>query len=271
MSFKSIRDYFDSNELHVETPRRCNNCLNCTDCSFQGQQLSLREQYEYEIMSKNVTFDEENHVFRVKYPFLQDPSILTNNFNQVTKIATREEKNLCKEGLMEEFNKEFNNMIQYGALVELSKDCMTAWKGPVHYISLQHILKPESPTTPIRIVSNSSLSDRNGNSLNSILMKGPNALSDQRDVVSRWRTYESALSTDLTKAYFAMKTGELELHVRRVVWRYGKTQEDWKHFGYATVSFGDKPAGVFLEIVINQAADKFQKIDPQAANKMVLT
>ena len=99
-------------------------------------------------------------------------------------------------------------------------------------------------------------------------MKGPNALSDQRDVVSRWRTYESALSTDLTKAYFAMKTGELELHVRRVVWRYGKTQEDWKHFGYATVSFGDKPAGVFLEIVINQAADKFQKIDPQAANKI---
>ena len=141
---------------------------------------------------------------------------------------------------------------------------MAAWTGPVNYISLQHIVKPESPTTSVRIVSNSSLSDRNGNSLNSIMMKGPNALSDQRDVVSRWRTYESALSSDLTKAYFAMKTGELELHVRRVVWRYGKTNEDWKHFGYATVSFGDKPAGVYLEIVINKAADRFQKIDLEA-------
>ena len=42
---------------------------------------------------------------------------------------------------MEEFNKGFNNMIQHGALVELSKVCMAAWKGPVHYISLQYILK----------------------------------------------------------------------------------------------------------------------------------
>ena len=124
LSFKSIHDYFDSNELHVETPRRCNNCLNCSDCSSQGQQLSLREQYEYEIMSNNVTFDEDNHVFRVKYPYLQDLSILPNNFNQVTKIAARKEKKLCKDGLMEAFNKEFHNMIQYSALVELSGDCM---------------------------------------------------------------------------------------------------------------------------------------------------
>ena len=140
---------------------------------------------------------------------------------------------------MQDFNKEFDNMIRHGALVELSKECMKSWTGPVHYTSLQHVLKPESPTTPVRIVSNSSLPDRNGNSLYSIMRKGPNSLSDQRDVVSRWRTYESALSTDLTKAYFAMKTGELELHTRRVVWRYGKTEDDWRHFGYATVSFGD--------------------------------
>ena len=66
-----------------------------------------------------------------------------------------------------------------------------------------------------------------------------------------------------------MKTGELELHTRRVVWRYGKTDEDWRHFGYATVSFGDKPAGVYLEIVIQQAAEKFRSIDPQTANKII--
>ena len=65
-----------------------------------------------------------------------------------------------------------------------------------------------------------------------------------------------------------MKTGELELHTRRVVWRYGKTEEGWRHFGYATVSFGDKPARVYLEIFIRQAADMFQRIDPEAAKKI---
>ena len=41
--------------------------------------MSLREQYEYEVMQENVTYDEPQKVIRVKYPFLEDPSILTNN------------------------------------------------------------------------------------------------------------------------------------------------------------------------------------------------
>ena len=231
--------------------------------------MSLREQHEYRIMEQNVTYDDVEKVFRVKYPFLEDPSILSNNVRQAVKIAEREERKLNKEHLMDEFNEEFEKMISHGALVELSPDRMESWAGPVHYVSLQHVLKPESTTTPLRIVTNSSLSDRNGNSLNSILMKGPNALSDQRDVVSRFRSYESSLSTDFTKAYFTMRTGELELHVRRVVWRYGKSDEEWRHFGYNTVSFGDKPAGVFLNIVINQAAEKFKEIDPLVAQKII--
>jgi hypothetical protein len=37
LSFKSIREYFDANELNVEAPRRCNNCMNCSDCSFRNE------------------------------------------------------------------------------------------------------------------------------------------------------------------------------------------------------------------------------------------
>ena len=99
-------------------------------------------------------------------------------------------------------------------------------------------------------------------------MKGPNALSDQRSVVSQWRCYEKAISSDVTKAYYAMKTGELEKHIRRVVWRYGKVAEDWRYFAFQTVSFGDKPAGVFLDIVLKKVASQFSHIDPLAAEKI---
>jgi hypothetical protein len=150
----------------------------------------------------------------------------------------------------------------------LKEDAKRSWTGPVHYVSLQHVLKPELTTTPLRIVTNSSLSDRNGNSLNAILIKGPNALSDQRDVITRWRNYEVALTSDLTKAYYTMKTGELEMHVRRVVWRYGRTDEKWRVFGFRTISFGDKPAGVFLDIVIKRVARMHNDIDPEAARKI---
>ena len=268
LSFKSVRDYFDSNELQVEAPRRCNSCMNCKECVYQGHKMSLVEQFEYNVMKNNVVYDEVEKVYRVTYPFTEDPSILSNNFHQAAKIPEREEKKLVKENLLEEFNKEFDKMIAFGALVELSREEMNSWKGPVHWISLQHVRKPESPTTPLRIVSNSSLSDRNGNSVNSITMKGPNPMNDQREVVSTWRCYDEALSSDLTKAYFSMKTGELEMHIRRVVWRYGKTGENWRHFGYCTVSFGDKPAAVFLDLVIKEAASRFKHIDPLAAEKI---
>ena len=46
--------------------------------------------------------------------------------------------------------------------------------------------------------------------MNGILMKGHDTLSDQWDVLTRWRTYEKALCSDVTKAYYSLKTGELE-------------------------------------------------------------
>ena len=99
-------------------------------------------------------------------------------------------------------------------------------------------------------------------------MKGPNILSNQFEVLTRWRSYDTAMNADLTKAYYSMKTGELEKHVRRVVWRFGDTSKEWRYFAFQTVSFGDKPAGVYLDIVINKTADHFRKIDPEAALKI---
>ena len=99
-------------------------------------------------------------------------------------------------------------------------------------------------------------------------MKGHDTLSDQWDVLTRWRTYEKALCSDVTKAYYSLKTGELEKHVRRVCWRYGNSNEEWRIFGFNTVSFGDRPAAAFLEIAIRRTASLNQHIDPLAATRI---
>merc|ERR1719494_1692594 len=104
---------------------------------------------EYKLMEDCVTYDDVERVFRISYPFTEDPSILTNNFRQVVKIGEREERKLAKEGLIEAFNQEFDKMIEFGALIELEEDTKRSWTGPVHYVSLQHVLKPESTTTPL--------------------------------------------------------------------------------------------------------------------------
>jgi len=230
--------------------------------------LSLKEQYESQVIESKISYDQTLNHFVVSYPFTHDPSILPNNKGQVIKIAEREEKRLSKSNLLDAFNKEFCKMIAHGALVELQDAELKQWDGPTHYVWLQHVLNEDSPTTPLRIVTNSSLSDRKGISLNGILMKGHDTLSDQWDVLTRWRSYEQALCSDVTKAYYALKTGELEKHVRRVCWRYGSSAEKWHTYGFNTVSFGDRPAASFLEIAIRRTAEMNRSIDPLASTRI---
>ena len=267
-SIKPVYEYFESDNMGVIPPRRCGNCRNCKECSFQVHTLSLKEQYESQVIGSKINYDQTLKQFVVSYPFTHDPSILPNNKGQVIKIAEREEKRLTKSNLLEAFNREFDKMIALEALVELQDAELKLWDGPVHYVSLQHVLNEDSHTTPLRIVTNSSLSDRKGISLNGILMKGHDTLSDQWDVLTRWRSYEKALCSDVTKAYYALKTGELEKHVRRVCWRHGNPAGKWCTYGFNTVSFGDRPAASFLEIAIRRTAEMNQPIDPLAATRI---
>ena len=268
VSVRPVYEYLECDDMGVEPPRRCGKCRKCKDCAFMGRMLSQLAQYESQVMESKIVYDAVAKVFRVKYPFTQDPQCLPENRGQVIKIAQREENRLLRTGLLDSFNQEFDKMLQHGALEEIFEDELSRWAGPKHYVSLQHVINEDSATTPLRIVTNSSLSDRKGLSLNSILMKGHESLSDQWDVLTRWRTYETALCTDVTKAYYTIKTGELEKHVRMVVWRYGDQTKPWRVFGFCTVSFGDKPAATFLEIAIRRTAEMNQQIDPVAAARI---
>ena len=262
-------NYFDHDNLGIQPPKRCSKCQGCKDCSFRAHKLSLQEQYEQQVLESKVQYDPTQQCFSVSYPFTEDPSILPNNKSQVIKIAEREERKLEKEGRLEEFNQEFDKMIEFGALKEISKEDLDMWEGPTHYVSLQHVINEESATTPLRIVTNSSLSDRNGISVNSITMKGATSMSDHWSVLSQWRAYPISLCSDVTKAYYSLRTGEVEMHIRRVVWRHGQKQSQWKIFGFCTVSFGDRPAAAFLEIAIRRTAEMNENIDPVAAYRIV--
>ena len=53
--------------------------------------MTVQEQYEYKVMEDNVEYEEATKSWKVKYVCTEDPSILTNNINQVIKITEREE------------------------------------------------------------------------------------------------------------------------------------------------------------------------------------
>ena len=263
------KDFLTAEGLGVEAPKRCRRCSGCADCSFRGRQMSQREAAEYKLMEEGMKFDENLGRFRVDYPFIDDPRKLSNNYRQVVKIAESEERKLAKEGLTEEANKLFNKMIDVGAVSEMSQAELDMWDGPVHYVSIQHVLDPSSATTPLRLVTNSSLADpKTGISLNSILAKGPKVLNDMFEILVRFRVYLKALISDVSKAYYMLLTGELERHVRRVVWRYGESGTDWRIFGFLTVGMGDRPAACLMEISVKMTVLIFGHIDLVAAYRL---
>lgn len=262
------KDFNLIEDLGVEPPRRCNQCRKCKDCSFRGMVQSEKEADEYRLMEEGVSYCQNTGKFHVTYPFLGDPSLLRDNIGQVIKIGQREEILLEKEGKTELANQVFGKLIEVGAVRLLSQIEQDTWTGPKHYVSIQHVLA-DSPTTPLRLVTNSSLKDpKTGFSLNDLLCKGPNCLAQTYEILLRFRTHKKGLIADITKAYYAMLTGLLEMHVRRVVWRWGDRSSVWQVYAFIVVSMGDRPAATLLEIVIRKTLQMFGSIDRMAATKL---
>ena len=270
VSYNFAERFMEAEGLGVEPPRRCGDCRGCQKCSFRGQQHTERETMEYKAIEQGIRLNKERGCFEVQYAWQDDPAKLSDNLGQVIKIAESEEKKLAKEGLTEEFNEKFEEFIKLGTLEELSQHEMDSWVGPSHYVSIQHVLKPENKTTRMRLVINSSLKcPKTGLSLNDMMMKGPNVLGDIWELLMRFRGYRYGLISDISKAYHSLKTGMLEKHLRKVVWRHGKKGAVWRVYAFLVVAFGDRIAAVLLQIAIRLISELYKTIDLVAAHKLL--
>ena len=169
---------------------------------------------------------------------------------------------------LEAYNAEVQKCIDKGYISEMMPEQIEADKHkPMSYIS-HHPVYKESLSTPVRMVTNSSLKNKTcGFSPNQCMGKPPNALSSLLTVFLQWRTFLVALVLDLTKAYQSVRTpGDLERNVRRLVWRFGVTDAAWQIFRWQVMTFGDQLASLILELVKNCAAEMGMEVDAEAAN-----
>ena len=263
-------DFWTAEGLGCEAPQRCKSCRKCNDCSFSGRQVTSKEAWEKGKMEERIFYDADRKRFRVHYFFLDDPAKLPDNGDRVLKMAIKEEAKLLREGRTAQANIVVHKMIDIGTLELITEEMDRIWDGPRHYVPLQHVINEASATTPLRIVSNTSLVDpKTGISLNGMLAKGPATLNDCWEIMLRYRCYDETVLTDIWKAYFHVLTGELEFHVRRVYWRDGDVTAKWRIYGFRTISMGDRPAACSLEIVVAMIVEMFGHIDPVASQRIL--
>ena len=93
-------------------------------------------------------------------------------------------------------------------------------------------------------------------------------LGDATSIFQRFRCYQHACLSDVSKCYHRMKTGLTEMHVRRVLWRFSE-DEPWVVYGLLCVSFGDRCASAVLEVVLRLCVELFGASDPDAGWKII--
>ena len=259
-------EFWEAEGMGVLPPPRCDNCKSCMksgSCSERHYEHGLKKQAELDLIKSKTKL--VNGEVWCEYPFTKNPSCLPYNRRSAVRVAEKVEKDLMKDGLHEVYCEQIKQFLDRGVAVKLTQEEMVSWTGPCQYITHHGVLK-DSVTTPLRVVTNSSFNN-GGNSLNSCLASGPNSLNPMMDVMLRFRSYPVAVHFDLSKAYNTLRTGMVERHVRRFVWRFSP-QDDWVDFALDRVHFGDVSAATQLEVGKDLVAAAGVEIDKEASQKI---
>ena len=241
---------------------------NCRECHWRGARVSLREKAALEYMEDSLHRRQDGKL-EISYPFNDSAFLQRDNRVQARMVQERVEDTVRRKGVEDEYREEMDKAINAGSLREISAEEQARWNGPVHYVTHFGVINLDSKSTKVRVVSNSAMPNANTRrSFNDTTEPVPNALSDLWDILVQWRGHEVAIMYDLAKAYQSVKTGDLELHLRRVLWRPSK-ELPFKTYGFTCASFGDDPAAAALELAKRRAALDAMEVDELAARQLV--
>ena len=261
-------DFFSAEEFGVKVQPSCDDCQRCENCTVNVHDLSKEEQRAKASMEKNLELDPIRHKWRTPYLYKCDPEVLEENKDQFEKITAKQEDRLIKEGRGKQYNEQFDDFVARGVFRELTQQEQEQYKGKAFYVTHHAVLKEESSSTPMRLVTNSSLKFK-GLSLNDILVKGPNTLNSCYGIQLKFRCHPIAIVCDISKMYHQVETTLVERHLRRLLWRHLDTSAEFKCYGIETVNFGDRPAAAIVTIAVRRTAEIYKDVNPTAARAII--
>ncbi|KAK3879621.1 hypothetical protein Pcinc_015822 [Petrolisthes cinctipes] len=216
---KRLQAFFDVESLGIHCNPKCGNCK-CGKCPLGSNKYSVKEERELALITKGLSHDPEKNRWIAIYPWIKSPETLPNNLSVSLARLRSTEKRLSKRGAKyaKAYSDQMQDMVARGVARKLTDEEMRNYEGPVHYIPHHEVLRPESKSTPIRIVFNSSASYM-GHVLNDYYAKGPDVLNDLFGILLRFREKPVAIVGDISKMYNSVLISELDQMTHRFLWR----------------------------------------------------
>ena len=260
----TVEDFYNIENLGIECSPRCGGCK-CGKCSLGSKNYTIKEEKELALIEKNLHYDQEAKRWIAEYPWIRDPKDLPDNKKAAFAKLISTERRLAKNSEHAKVYKEqIQDMVNRGVARKLTKTELRNYKGPIHYISHHEVLKPDSKSTPVRIVFNSSAKYM-GHVLNEYWAKGPDLLNNILGVLLRFREYEVAFIGDIKKMYHTVATNVLDQHTHRFLWRDMETTKEPDIYVIQRVSFGDKPSGAIATVALRKTAEMGKDQFPEAS------
>ena len=116
-------EFWESEGMGVLPPPRCDSCRGCMErglCSEKSYRHSVKKQAELDLIKSKTKL--KNGEVWCDYPFIKDPSCLSNNRNTVLKVEEKVEKDLIRDNLHEVYNNQIRDFIKRGVAVKLPED-----------------------------------------------------------------------------------------------------------------------------------------------------
>ena len=200
-----VEDFYEIENLGIECTPRCGGCK-CGKCSLRSKDFTIKEEKELKLIEAKLEYNREEKRWIAEYPWIRDPSELPDNKKAAIGMLISTEKRQAKNARHAEvYQQKIEDMIDREVARRLSRKELEEYQGPIHYISHHEVLKPDSKSTPVRIVFNSRARYM-GHTLNDYWAKGPHLLNDLLGILIRFRENQIALIGDIKKMYHTVKT-----------------------------------------------------------------
>ena len=178
-------------------------------------------------------------------------------------------RSLKKKGTFQEFAKVLDRYFLMKHAEPVPVEELDGQCNEVYYFPMHAVRKEDSSTSRLHVVFDASTKSTSGTSLNNHLLVGHTIQASLVDVLMRFRQYQVALTTDVSRMYRAVLLPENQKDLHRFISREN-SQEPIKDYSMTRLTFAVSTSSFAANMALGQNAIDYYKDNHPQAYQVVL-